>query len=418
MSTANTYGNLTNTVGTLNGIFKDRYADKLENLIPDGVKALNQIKFAPKGKTLGNLYNQPVILGLEHGVTFADSDEDAFALAAPIAGQTRNAQVKGYPMLLRAVLGLSAASRAESAGDEAFDSAIKVVVENMLRSVTRKLETEVFYGQMGYGTVAAGGVSGNDLTVTTAEWAPGIWAGSERMPLEIRDSAGTVSRGDTTIVTVNMDTRVLTLSAMPPGTVAGDTIWHKGAYGKEFAGIHKILTQTTGSLFGIDTASYAMWRGNQFSAAGGALTFNKLNLALARGVEKGLDSKAVAFINPRAWSNLLNDQAALRMYDSSYSAAKVENGSKSIMFHAQNGDIEIVPSIFVKEGYSYILDPNCWMRVGSTDVTFKRPGKEGEFFRELENSAGYELRAYTDQALFCSAPGRNIVVTNILNSTT
>lgn len=416
MSTSNTYGNLTNTVGTLNGIFKDRYADKLENLIPDGVKALNMIKFGAKGKTLGNLYNQPVILGLEHGVTFADSDDDAFALNPPVAGQTKNAQVKGYPMLLRAVLGLSAASRAESAGEEAFDSAIKVVVENMLRSVTRKLETELFYGQMGYGVV--GSVLGNVITVSTAEWAPGIWAGAEGMPIEVRDATGATSRGETVINSVDMDARTLTVSALPPGTVATDVIWHKGAYGKEFAGIHKILTNSSGTLFGINAANYALWRGNQFSAASGPLTFNKLNLALARAVEKGLDSKAVAFINPRAWSNLLNDQAALRRYDSSYSAAKSENGSKSLMFHAQNGDIEIVPSIFVKEGYAYLLDQDCWMRVGSTDVTFKRPGKEGEFFRELENSAGYELRAYTDQALFCHSPGRNVVITAIVNSTT
>lgn len=414
MSTSNTYGNLTNTVGTLNGIFKDRYADKLENLIPDGVKALNAIKFGAKGKTLGNLYNQPVILGLEHGVTFADSDEDAFALNPPIAGQTKNAQVKGYPMLLRAVLGLSAASRAESAGEEAFDSAIKVVVENMLRSVTRKLEAEMFYGQMGYGVV--GSVAGNVITVATAEWAPGLWAGSENMPIEIRDVTGATSRGTTTITSVDMDLRTLTTNALPSGTIATDVIWHAGAYGKEFAGIHKILTQTTGTLFGISSSGFALWRGNSFSASSAALSFNKLNLALAHAVEKGLDSKAVAYINPRAWSNLLNDQAALRRYDSSYSATKVENGSKSIMFHAQNGDIEIVPSIFVKEGYAYLLDPDCWMRVGSTDVTFKRPGKEGEFFRELENSAGYELRAYTDQALFCSAPGRNVVITLIVNS--
>jgi hypothetical protein len=39
-----------------------------------------------KDKQPGNLYHQPVILGLEHGVTFASSDEDAFNLNAPVAG--------------------------------------------------------------------------------------------------------------------------------------------------------------------------------------------------------------------------------------------------------------------------------------------------------------------------------------------
>lgn len=54
--------------------------------------------------------------------------------------------------------------------------------------------------------------------------------------------------------------------------------------------------------------------------------------------------------------------------------------------------------------YAYLLSLEDWMRVGSTDMTFKRPGQGEEFFRDVENSAAYELRLYSDQALFCSAP--------------
>jgi hypothetical protein len=56
------------------------------------------------------------------------------------------------------------------------------------------------------------------------------------------------------------------------------------------------------------------------------------------------------------------------------------------------------------------------IRVGSTDITFRRPGQGDEFFKDLENSAGYELRAYTDQALFCSAPGKLVLIDSIVNS--
>ncbi len=79
--------------------------------------------------------------------------------------------------------------------------------------------------------------------------------------------------------------------------------------------------------------------------------------------------------------------------------------------------MSIEPSIYVKEGYSYILSLRDFNKVGSTDVTFQRPGMEGKFFRELENSAGVELRAMSDMALFCSAPGKNVVITAIVNST-
>ena len=63
MATSNTWGNPAGTVGTLNGFFKETYADKLGELIPDGVKLLNKIKFMSKDKQPGNLYHQPIILG-------------------------------------------------------------------------------------------------------------------------------------------------------------------------------------------------------------------------------------------------------------------------------------------------------------------------------------------------------------------
>lgn len=404
-----------NTLSTLNGMFKEAYADKLGELIPDGVKLLNRIKFMSKDKQPGNLYHQPVILGMEHGVTFASSDDDAFNLNPPVAGVIRDAQVKGNPIVMRSLLGYVSASRAALGGQKAFMDGTKFLVANMLRSMAKKLEIEMFYGQMGYATVSA--IAGPALTITTAEWAPGIWAGAEGMPIEIRDAAGSTSRGTSTVKSVNMDTRVVTLISAIPGVIATDVIWHQGAYGNEFPGIHKILTVSSGLLFNIDVGQYNLFKGNEFSAASAALSFTKLNLAAARSVEKGLDGRLLALVNPRGWANMLSDQAALRKYDDSYSPAKAENGAKSILFHSQNGEIEIEPSIYVKEGYSFLLSLEDWFRVGSTDLTFKRPGQGEEFFRDQENAAAYELRLYSDQALFCMAPGKNTLVKDIVNAT-
>lgn len=414
MSTANTFGNPAATVGTLNGFFKETYADKLGELIPDGVKILNKIKFMAKDKQPGNLYHQPVILGMEHGITFASSDEDAFNLNPPVAGQVKDAQIKGNPVVMRSLLGYTAASRAAQGGQKAFMDATKFLVANMLRSMAKKLEIEMLYGQMGYATVAS--IATATITVSTSEWAPGIWAGAEGMPIEIRDAAGTTTRGEFVVSSVDMDLRTVTLTSTPSGVIATDVIWHKGAYGNEFPGIHKILTQSTGSLFNINVATYNLFRGNIYSASSAALSFNKLNQAAARAVEKGLDSDLYCLVNPRAWANMMNDQAALRRYDDSYAVSKMENGGKGLLFHAQNGSIEIEPSIYVKEGYAYLLSTAEWMRVGSTDMTFKRPGQGEEFFRDLENSAAYELRLYSDQALFCHAPGRSVLINNIVNS--
>lgn len=62
-ASANTFSTPDNTVGNLNGFFKELYADKLKDLIPEGLKIINAIGFISKEKQGGNMYHQPVILG-------------------------------------------------------------------------------------------------------------------------------------------------------------------------------------------------------------------------------------------------------------------------------------------------------------------------------------------------------------------
>lgn len=415
-----------NSMSNLNGLFKEKYADKMERLIPDGKKVLQAIKFLAKDRQPGNAYHQPVVLGMEHGVTFADDTEGAFALNAPVAGQIKDAVVKGYQLVLRSVLSYQSAFRAMGPGERAFEDATKYLVGAMLDSVQKKLEIECLYGQMGYATCAS---SSNVLAVatvviTTAEWAPGIWSGGEGMPVQVYDSTNALVASGT-ITTVSLSSRTLTITCTNAGEAAAiataisggtTTIYHKGANGKEFAGIHKILSNT-GSLFGINASTYNLWKGSSFAPSSvSVLSFAILQQAISRGVEKGLDSDVKVLVNPGHWDDLLTEQAALRMYDSSYKSEQSENGSRAIKFHSQNGMVSIEPSIYVKEGYAFILCEEDWIRIGSTDVTFKRPGVEGNFFLDLPDYAGYELRCYTDQAIFCSKPGRSILVSNLKTS--
>lgn len=401
-----------NNLTTLNGLFKEVYANKLENLIPDGVKLLNMVPFVSRQHQEGNLYHQPVVLGLEHGITYSTGG-DAFTLNSAIAGQIKDAQVQGAQLVLRSVLSYTAASRSVGGGQKAFEDATKFLVGNMLRSMARKLEIELFYGQVGIGQIATSGISGLVITIKTSEWAPGVWAGSENMPVNFRTSGGT-DHGSTTVTSVDMINQTITV-ASAASAADGDDIYIDGSYGNEFAGVHKILTNT-GTLFNISASAYALWRSNEYDCGASALSFTKIQSAVARAVEKGLDSEVMVLVNPRGWANLLSDQAALRKYDGSYKSSSAENGFESIKFYGQNGVIEIQPSIFVKQGYAYILCKEEWIRVGSTDITFKRPGQGEEFFRDLETAAGYELRAFTDQAVFCSAPGKQVLMKNITNN--
>ena len=52
------------------------------------------------------------------------------------------------------MVGYAAASRSVEGGNKAFKQATKFLVGNMLRSVMKKLEIEMLYGQIGYATLA------------------------------------------------------------------------------------------------------------------------------------------------------------------------------------------------------------------------------------------------------------------------
>ncbi len=406
MASVNQYGD------SLNANFKEVYGDDIKNLIPEELYLYNEIKMLSKDKQPGLSFNQPVILGHEHGITFASSDDDAFNLNSSIAGAIKNATVKGYPSVFRSQIGYTAAQRAVQGGKQAFEDATKFVIANMLRSYTKKLEIEMLYGQMGYATVAS--VSGNVITITTAEFAAGIWAGSEGMPLEIRDSSNVV-RGECKVTSTDLTARTITVDAAPAGVTSTDVIWHKGAYGNEFAGIHKILT-TSGSLFGIDNSVYSLWKGNSVSASSAALTLAKIEKALVPALHKGLMGKVTCLVNENTWKDLLSEQTALRMYDQSYSKASLVNGGEALKFFGANGEIMVKSSPFVKEGYAYLLKMDSFSKVGSTDVTFKNPVNKDEYFIHRQDAAAYELRAMADWAVFCDEPGKSVVITSIVNS--
>lgn len=295
----------------------------------------------------------------------------------------------------------------------------------------------LWYGQsglaQGIGTGAAQfTLTGSVLAIPSAQWAPSIWSGGVNMRIEVYDETTDASLLVAPLSGVDLEAKTITFGTPITGSLGavttaignGDVIrlYHQGARGNEFRGVHSIITGTTygltllTTLFNISTSAYDLWKPVEYASGGGALSFAKVQKAVARLVEKGLDTDINVYVNPRTWADLMTEQAALRMYDSSYSMTKMENGADAIEFGSQNGRVRIQACGYVKESMAFLIDPNLMLRVGSTDITFRRPGRGDEFFRELENNAGYELRAYSDQALFTAEPARMALISGIVNS--
>jgi hypothetical protein len=262
--------------------------------------------------------------------------------------------------------------------------------------------------------------------VDRSQWATGLWAGKVGAELQF------YQEDNTTLISSSTDS-VFTISSIDPvykrigltGTSTGVTAliavveanfdggirtYFNGTKGKDFLGIDQIIT-TSGTLFGIVNTTYTLFKGNEYTASG-ALSLSQIIAATENAVAQGLMEDVCAYVPISAWNTLASTEAGLRMYDSSYSPNKAENGVKSLAFYGANGKIEIEPHPIVKAGEVFIIPKKQFIRVGATDVTFQTPGMDStEIFLQLPSNAGYEVRAYADQALLCMAPAKCTKVT-------
>jgi hypothetical protein len=418
-----------NTKTTLDTMFKYAVADQVNNLVPSNVVLLKMLPTIQEAEKIGRNYLEPVALSFENGVTYGDGS--AFDLNAAVPGVYEEIEVNSSPVVLRSQVSQSAANRMAS-NKKTFITWATLQAGNMKKSIAKRAEIEMWYGQSGLGTVSAvtNNTTGTEvITFTAASWAPGIWSGMEGAYVEVRDGAtGKAGHTSNTLVisVVDFANKAITVvgnatelaTFYGTGTAGANcTVYFRGAYSNSMAGIDKQLTNAT-TLFGINAAAYALWKPNAYACGSAAFSVTKALKAVSLGVGKGgLDSDVKAFVSSVTYENLNSDMAALRALDQSYSKSKAENGSENIVYHCQAGKIEIVPCVYVKEGEAFILPPSGLKRIGAQDITFGTNGLgDKEFFLPLASQAGYELRCQYDFSILHNAPAQCVKVTGIVNS--
>lgn len=405
-----------NTISTLDGLFKVVYADSINNLLPDFAILSRKIPFRMSEK-LGEEYRVPVKLQYEHGFTYGASGDGAFSLNASIAGVIKKAQVNSTQIVLKSQMDYESAFKAAAGGKQAFQDSTQALVENMQESFAKRLEVAFLYGSTGLGKVSSTSVSGTtaDIVISDATWAGGIWVGMKDCELDVYNSSTKINTNAAVVITaVNISTKTLSVSGNNSdlsAIAATHDLYFRGAYGKEANGIDKLVTNS-GSLYGISAAQYELWKGSSYNVSG-QLSMSKVLLGASQATVLGLKEDSVVLLSPKRWTNLNNDLAALRRLDETYSSMKIESGTEGIVYHGVNGKMEIVAHPFVKDGEGFVLPLKRLKRVGSTDITFSRPGNKNSFFRELDGSAGFELRSYCDQQMFLEAPGMSVKLTGI-----
>jgi hypothetical protein len=403
------------TIGTLDGLFKTVYADSIVNLLPDFAILTKKVPFRPSEK-IGRHFEVPVKLQYENGFSYSASGGGAFNLNGAANGVIAMAQVNASQMVLQSQIDYESAFKAAAGGKQAFLDATQAVVENMRDSFAKRQELACLYGGTGLSTIGSVSGSGGAATITPSAgtWAAGIFVGMVGAGLDAYNGSTKINTNAPLVITsVSIANKTVSVSGNSTDIAAlsaNQVLYFAGAYAQEMTGLDGILSNA-GTLFGINAATYELWKSTQY-AVGGAISMETALLAASQAVPLGLKEKTTLMLAPDRWTTLNNNIAALRRLDESYKM-QVENGVEGITYHGVSGAMEIVSHPFVKEGDGFLIPDKRLVRVGSTDVTFRRPGNPNSFWRELEQQAGFELRAYSDQQIFLEAPSYAVKLTGI-----
>lgn len=429
------------TVSTsLNGNFKNVYGDKIMDLVPESdiLYRNDRIKFVSKKGREGLQFNQPVLVALPSSATWGLNGP---TLNSVVAMQMANATVTGSAITMRDVLSYDSAARAASS-EAAFEGTVGLVLRTLFKAHGKFAEIDLLYGngsitsgislaQSATSTQAGGGGTNVTVTISYGTWAPAIFSGFQNATLDAYQSGSKLNTNAVLqIVSVNVvpasstvgGTMVLTGNATDLNTLqaasggaAVDYYWG-GAFGNNMVGISGIL-QNTGSLFGINAATYDLWQSNTFDCGSAQLTFSKLQQGVALAVSRGLDEDVLALCSPVTFADLVNEQAGARRYDSSYNAKKNENGSEALTYWGPSGKVEVVPHMFVHQGESFLIPPKELVKVGPLDhISPTLPGIDGDIFFQSPTQASYEVRLFSDFALLNNMPAKSTYLKSITNS--
>ncbi len=407
-----------NTVSTMS-MYKEQYGNTLNDVVPTSSVVYDRIGFDTDAK-LGDSWRQSVTLTMEHGCTYNGSGGGAVALATPVPATIVEGNSSGFEMIMSARMTYAAASRATST-KYAFKQGWGTLLLNLRKASMKRAELTFLRGQLGLGVVESNTTGA--LLITAASWSPTTFAGMEGALLEAWTGVtSTETQHDTTLTisAVSFSARTVTVTGTSSSVVPGDVLYFKGARTasafNEGVGLLKIA-KNTGSLFGIDAATYALWGGNTKSSFT-VPTMGRFLDAATLAVDKGLDEKVFLDVNPKTWEIMNADLSAQRVYDGSYKKEKAENGAQRIAYYGQMGEMEVSTHPFLQRGEAVLYPKTPYKRIGSADVGMGVPGlnnggEERDVFFHIEASNSVEARTFMDQSMFCDSPSTSVYISGI-----
>ena len=422
------------SVASLTGNFKEAYGEVIADLVPQSDILFKRVKFVREQGKDGLAYNQPVLIQLASSMSWGTG---AVSLNPVVPSMILNATLTGTQLVTRDAIQYNMVVR--SLGSKAaFRKGAGLVIENLYKTHGKAAELDMLYGagaitsgvSLAQSVSAVAASANAAITITYASWAPATFSGFTGAPIDVYQSGSQLNTvGPLTIVSLNANPAsssvggVLTVSGnsadiaaviAASGAAAMDLYWFN-AYGNNMTGLKGIL-QNTGSLFGINAATYDLWKANSYNANNTQLTFSKLQQAVSEATGRGLDEDVTTLCNPTTFADLVSEQAGARRFDTSYKPKNAENGMETIKFHSSSGINEVLPHMFVHQGDAFIYPEPQLVKIGAADGIVDSLEGLGQLFLQVPDASVAEVRLLSDFGLLCMAPAKCVLVSNITNS--
>jgi hypothetical protein len=413
-------------------ILKRVYVDPVDKAVVLNNIVQENVKFDEKNRT-GGEYVTAIQVRRPQGFTYASEDAMRlpFTINPAVGGVVVQPKMKPSAIVLQDLIAYDLASSTGS-DSQAFNPQLGLVFTSIRESHDQQFNTQAYYGGLSLGeTNTNTGTTPTAIQqVSKASWSPHIFGPIEGALIDVYSNSTLTTKittdGPATLLSVDSTTRTLTITyASAANYTAADTakaslfIVMYGSAGNVAPGIRKILDLSIAgsTLWTIDTSLYAYMRANTYDAAG-ALTFAKLASASTGSAGKGGLMEMNATVNLFSFTDMMNDQAALRRYTEDKGGEFVNGGDK-LTYYGVGGKLTIQCDPLLKASEALLTNWDDWCFAGSSMPTFNIGGGGPQGPRlvlDAPQNAGWITRRWSQASPFCDRLGRQTLITGIVNS--
>lgn len=438
----------------LDGILKPVFGE-LQWLLPFDCIVQRNTPFS-KADAVGKDFEEPLQVKTSWGVTFAGSSGDVVALIDALPSKTVPATVRPFLTILGDKISYSMFDRGPDAGKKAFIATGAFTAKNLTQQLRRVLEMSMLCGQDGFGIIesyATNVVATGRIIVTAASLRTGILAFLEGAKLDISDLATTTliadgAAGDSAgiqVLAVDIDNRRIDLvalptlggSATPIVLAATQTLFIHGANPSvaatanymEMVGLQKQISATTGTIFGVNKATYQAVRGNVVPTVG-AISAGALTTGAAKAINRGFQGEMWAYVSPLTWGELNARNIAQRVFDSSYKKGEAQVGTDALKVTGNGITLDVRSHSMMSDSTYMLIPKDGPKRIGSayensgmedgeevnTDISFMIPGTTDRFVQPVPGFTAVKVECRSDQAIYLPKPAHCVLGTGITHT--